>query len=210
MVRKGNNPHHPMKGSTILVQPIRQIEDIEAIIELLKDKPRDKLLFILGINNGLRVGDLLKLKVGDVRHLREGGFFIIREGKTGKKNYLYINADIAESLKEYLRLYKPKSKEWLFPSQKGNKPLTVQAVNNMIKRWGEAVGIIENLGAHTLRKTFGYHQRLTYNTPIELITKRYKHSSPAVTMSYLGIEETEVLNIMKNNIGKRPEGGQNV
>jgi integrase len=197
-------PYHPPKGSSLNVEPIRKIEDIEAIINLLDGKPRDKLLFILGINNGLRCGDLLKLKVGDVRHLREGGFTVIKEQKTGKKNYVYVNADVYEALQEYLHEYTPKSDAWLFFSQKGEQHLSVKAVHSMIKRWGKKVGIKENLGTHSLRKTFGYHQRLTYNTPIELITKRYKHSSPVVTMSYLGIQETEVLNIMRNSIGKKP------
>jgi len=203
-------PYHPPKGSSLNVEPIRSIANIEAIIRLLDGKPRDKLLFVLGINNGLRCGDILKLKLGDVRHLREGGFTIVKEQKTGKKNYVYINAAVYEALREYLLEYTDrKSADWLFFSQKGNKPLTVKAVHSMIKRWGKKAGIKSNLGTHSMRKTFGYHQRITYNTPIELITKRYKHSSPAITMAYLGIQETEVLNIMRNTIGSKPQERQN-
>ena len=42
----------------------------------------------MGINNGLRVGDLLKLKVSDVERLKPGQTITIREGKTGKDNIL--------------------------------------------------------------------------------------------------------------------------
>jgi integrase len=60
------NANHPKKGSTTKVEPIRRLEDIKAIKKLLADKPRDLLLFTMGVNNGLRIGDLLQLRVKDV------------------------------------------------------------------------------------------------------------------------------------------------
>ncbi|MBF0233392.1 MAG: hypothetical protein HQK65_10200 [Desulfamplus sp.] len=77
------NPNHPKKGSRITVEPIRSEKDIKKIIRRLNDRPRDQLLFLMGINNGLRVGDLLKLKVGQVRGLSAGDSLTIVEGKTG-------------------------------------------------------------------------------------------------------------------------------
>src|SRR3990172_6636700 len=65
------NPNHPKKGSRITVDPIRRLEDIKAIKSILSDKPRDLLLFAMGVNSGLRAGDLLRLKVKDVRHLEK-------------------------------------------------------------------------------------------------------------------------------------------
>ncbi|KXB09031.1 integrase, partial [candidate division MSBL1 archaeon SCGC-AAA385M11] len=53
-----NTQNHPEKGSNITVEPIRRLEDIKAIKKLLANSPRDYLLFTMGINNGLRVGDL--------------------------------------------------------------------------------------------------------------------------------------------------------
>ena len=41
------------------VEPIRNMKDINAIRKILADKPRDLLLFNLGINSGIRVCDLL-------------------------------------------------------------------------------------------------------------------------------------------------------
>lgn len=50
------------------VEPIRDPRKIVAIKNMLKgqDNPRDYLLFTLGINFALRVGDLLRLRVMDV------------------------------------------------------------------------------------------------------------------------------------------------
>jgi integrase len=56
------NTNHPQKGSSTKVEPIRKLEDIKAIKAILQNQPRNFLLFTMGINNGLRIGDLLKLK----------------------------------------------------------------------------------------------------------------------------------------------------
>ncbi|MFN2268132.1 MAG: hypothetical protein ABR533_07630 [Desulfonatronovibrio sp.] len=76
--------NHPQKGSSIKVEPIRNLEDIKAIKQLLQNKPRDLLLFTMGINNGLRIGDILKLKVKQVQGLKPGEVLRIREQKTDK------------------------------------------------------------------------------------------------------------------------------
>ena len=50
-----------------IVQPIRNREDIEKMKAVLKRKKRDLVLFIFGINSGLRISDILKLDVGMLR-----------------------------------------------------------------------------------------------------------------------------------------------
>jgi len=46
------------KGSQVKVQPVRNQKDIKSISKLLQGKPRDLLLWTMGINNGLRASDL--------------------------------------------------------------------------------------------------------------------------------------------------------
>lgn len=122
------NPNHPKKGSTMKVDPIRSKKDIKSILKLLSDNPRDRLLFLMGINNGLRCGDLLKLKVKDVRGMKIGDSLTIREGKTGKENVLVINKPVHEALKLHLDVKKPEDGDYLFESRKGKGALTIQAV----------------------------------------------------------------------------------
>jgi integrase len=78
-MKKSNQHNHPKKGDKITVEPIRRIEDIKSISKLLSDFPRNHLLFTMGINNGLRAGDLLKLKVKAVRNLKVGDTLNIKE-----------------------------------------------------------------------------------------------------------------------------------
>jgi len=198
---KGQNSNRPQKGSKIAVDPIRRMKDIQAIAKMLSDNPRNNLLFVMGTNNGLRTGDLLKLKVIDVKGMRVGDTLIIKEGKTGKRNMLVMNKSIYKSLQIYLEVLKPMDDDALFASRKGKRSITIQCVNNMVKKWASEINLKGNYGAHSLRKTWGYVQRTVYGVGFEILCKRFNHSSPAITMRYLGIEDKEVQNILMNEVG---------
>lgn len=198
---KGQNSNRPKVGSKIAVDPIRRMRDIQAISKLLSDNPRNNLLFVMGTNNGLRTGNLLKLKVEDVKGMKVGDTLIIKEGKTGKRNILVMNKSVHKSLQTYLEKIKPSDDDFLFVSRKGNKAVTVQCVNNKVKHWTQTINLKGNYGAYSLRKTWGYVQRTVYGVGFEILCKRFNHSSPAITMRYLGIEDKEVQNILMNEVG---------
>jgi len=200
-MKKGGNANHPKKGDRIKVDPIRKIKDIKAMAKLTSGNPRDHLLFIMGINNGLRAGDLIKLKVKDVRHMKVGGTQTIKEGKTGKDNILVINKTVYKALRNYLVATQPDDNDFLFTSRKGNSHIQSQAVSKLVKKWASVINLKGNYGAHTLRKTWGYIQRTVHSVGFEIICKRYNHSSPAITMRYLGIQDKEVQSILMNEIG---------
>jgi len=198
---KGQNLNRPAPGTMIDIQPIKLKKDIEAIKQLLSDKPRDFLLFVMGINNGIRASDLLKIKVGDVVHLKSGQALKIREKKTKKMNILVINKPVYKALQNYLVKLEPTDDDFLFRSRKGeNKPLTVMSLNNLIKTWTKAINLKGNYGTHSLRKTWGYHQRVTHGIGFEVMAERFMHSSPKTTMRYLGIDKEEVHGILMNEI----------
>jgi len=79
-----SNQRSGLKGGLIMeyVQPIRDKKQIENMKRFLRESNlRDWLLFILGINSGLRISDLLKLTVEDVAGQDR---ISIEETKTGK------------------------------------------------------------------------------------------------------------------------------
>lgn len=189
------------ENRNITVEPVRDIEAIRTISKLLADKPRDMLLWALGINNGLRASDLLRLKVGDLEGMNPGDTLPIIESKTGKPNVLVVNKVVHKALTKYLEVLEPDSHDYLFKSRKGGEALQSQAVSKLIKKWCREINLKGNYGAHTLRKTWGYHQRVNHGVGFELICKRYNHSNPAITMRYLGIKDKEVHGILLNEIG---------
>lgn len=189
---KGNPGNNPKKGGSYFIQPIRKVEDIKRIERALRSEPRNHLLFVMGVENGLRAGDLLKLTVGQIRNAKPGDKVYIREGKTGKKNFLGITKNVYDSLQTYLKALDPPDDAPLFPSRKGDKALTTTAVNQLVTKWAtEHAKLKGAFGAHTLRKTWGYHKRMQ-GVSWEIICKRLNHATQAVTMRYLGIEDQEV------------------
>ncbi len=155
----------------------------------------------MGINNDLRTGDLLKLKVKDISHLKPGEHISIVENKTKKRNILMINKTVHKSLQTYFEKINPDDDAYLFSSRKGGAPLSVPSVNRLIKGWAGNINLQGKYGAHSLRKTWGYIQRVEFGTSFEIICKRYQHSSPAITMRYLGIQDKEVDEILLHEIG---------
>ena len=200
-MRQGGNANHPKKGSRIAVDPIRQIKDIKAISKMTSGYPRDHLLFVMGINNGLRACDLVRVKVGDFRYLKVGDTLTIKESKTGKDNILVVNKTVYKALQAFLDAIRPNDDAYLFASRKGESHLQSQAVSKLVKKWTRAINLKGNYGAHTLRKTWGYIQRTMHGVGFEIICKRYNHSSPAITMRYLGIQDKEVHGVLMNEIG---------
>lgn len=62
------------------VEPIRGKRKIELVKVILKKNDfRDYMLFLMGINSGLRISDILKLKVSDVRGKQ---YIEVKEQKT--------------------------------------------------------------------------------------------------------------------------------
>ena len=198
---RGGNANHPKKGDRIKVDPIRKLKDIKAISKLTLDNPRDHLLFLMGINNGLRAGDVIKLRVKDVKDMKVGDTLTIKESKTGKDNILVVNKTVYKALRNYFDRVQPDDDAFLFASRKGNGHIQSQAVSKLVKKWTKAINLRGNYGAHTLRKTWGYIQRTMHGVGFEIICKRYNHSSPSITMRYLGIQDKEVHSTLMNEIG---------
>lgn len=194
------NPNHPKKGSIITVEPISE-QGVANIKRLLANRPRDLLLFTLGINNGLRIGDLLRLKVKDLKDLKAGQTLKVREVKTSKVNMLMLNTTSYKLFREYLKALAPNDNDYLFKSNKGiNEPIGVPYASTLIKGWCQQVGLKGNFGSHSLRKTFGCIQRRKFGVSWELLSNRFNHSSLATTKRYLGITDQEINGILLNEI----------
>lgn len=194
------NANHPKLGSSIRVEPVKDVKGIKRIKKLLEEKPRDSCLFTLGINTAYRANELLSITVGQVDYLRPGDILKLKQAKTKKSRDTTLNNAAVAVIDEWLKHHpNPNGDAPLFPSQKGGV-LTVPTVNNMVKEWCANAGLRGNYGSHTLRKTWGFHQ-LRQNTEINpqmvlpILMDAYGHSSQRQTLEYLCIQSDEVANL---------------
>ncbi len=177
------------------VEPIRNVRDINKIKQYLlgKKNKRDYCIFVVGINVGLRAGDLLSLKIGDVKD--DTDIFdevTIKEQKTGKTKTFALNKSAKEAIALYLGTLKEINyNDYLFKSRKGEH-LGVRPLHHIIKSTLRELGIKGNYGTHTLRKTMAFH-RYQNNVPIETLQKLLNHSSSAITLRYIGITKEVII-----------------
>ncbi len=176
-----------------IVQPIRDLKQIETIKKLLKQQNmRDYCLFVLGINSGLRISDLLKLKISDVcERSKVKDRIRLRESKTNKFKDFPISESAKSALREYLKTRPINENEPLFISRKNKGFLLRQQAYRILNDVAKSVGITDQIGTHTLRKTFGYHAYQN-GYDIAIIQKLFNHSSPSITLRYIGITQEQM------------------
>jgi integrase len=169
------------------VQPIRSLEKIEDMKWSLKRhcSERDYILFLLGINTGLRVSDLLSLMVKDIKGKKK---IAVKEGKTDKPRTIQLT-NIFNEINDYIKTLD--DTEWLFPSRKGDKPISRIQAYRQLNKASEMVDIRDGIGTHTMRKTFGYwyYKRTMNVAQLQMILN---HSHPEITLKYIGITDEEI------------------
>lgn len=175
------------------VEPIRDAQKVNDIQEYLKRKnERDYILFITGVYTGLRISDILRLKIKDVKDKR---FIYLREKKTSKQNIIEINKLLEKEYKWYCA--DKELDEYLIKSREGvNKAISRVQAYKIIKNVGKDFGI-DNLGTHTLRKTFGYHY-YKQTKDVATLMKMFNHSDPSITLRYIGIIQDEMNRARRN------------
>ena len=169
-----------------IVEPIKSKDDIKKVEDVLKrQSSRNLLLFVVGTNCGLRISDILALNVGDVKgktHIR------MFEKKTGKFKKFPINAKLKPMFEEYTKNKNPE--EPLFKTIFQNR-LQRFAAYYIIKYACAEAGLCERIGTHSMRKTFGYHHYKKFKD-VAMLQKIFNHSSPQITLRYIGIEQEEI------------------
>lgn len=176
-----------------LVQPIRDKELIERMKnELMKTNYKNYLMFVVGINTGLRISDILKLKVSD---FKDKTHIVIKEQKTDKSKRFLINNQLRQEIDRYI--LGMKDEDFLFQSRNGNnKPITRVQAYRILNNVAEKLSISE-VGTHTLRKTFGYWHYQQYKD-VAILQDIFNHSAPSVTLRYIGINDDNKDNTIKD------------
>lgn len=184
------------------------------------EKKRNRAIFCTGINTALRVSDLSSLNLIDIfkEDLSFRDSVGATEKKTQKQKEFVINDILKKELTKYMCCYfyilyglnigidridldtltdqeREQVKEIvktkpLFPSERTTEHISRYQVDRILKAAAEKCGL-DNIGTHTMRKTFGYwfYQR---TKDIATLQKMLNHSSQRETMIYIGLEQEEI------------------
>ncbi|EBF5126154.1 site-specific integrase [Listeria monocytogenes] len=188
------------------VQPIKDLKKIALMKDILSRGEfgeRNVLLFSIGINTAYRISDLLRLKLSDVleiyrQKVRVKSRLKMNETKTKKNNSVILTKKLQKDIWDFVSkehkeaMLQQDLDHYLFVSRKkngGERPLSRQQGWHIISEAGKKAGL-DHLGTHSMRKTFGYHLYKN-GVGLELIQVLLNHSSPKITLRYIGIEQED-------------------
>lgn len=206
-------------GKSSEVFSFKTKEEIQAMIDVfdkhisnapdldkLRIARRNKLLFILGINLSLRASDLRTVKYSFFLHRTDDGklefneyYSLIpkKQKKTRKYIKLFFNDVVKNAIINYIEYYPIDNIDsMVFASRKGNDDaIKEQTIWRILNDRAIEAGIKQNIGSHSLRKTFGYwtwHEAEDKNKALVILQQLFAHSSTQVTMRYIGILDEEI------------------
>ena len=208
---------HKAVGKSSEVYAFRTKEEIKAMIEVF-DKHieestnehqrqianRNKLLFIIGMNIGIRGSDLRTLKWSFFFDKKDGSFkfknfYVLQPMKQRKQKKfvkLFFNQTVQTAIYNYIAEYPfDDLNDYLFASRKGEDPIEAKTIWNIVKNAAFEAGIEQNIGSHSLRKSFGFwcwHQAEDKDKALVILQMIFNHSSTQVTARYIGILDDEI------------------
>lgn len=139
-----------------------------------------------------RGGDVLACRFSDIK----GNRWTVKEEKTGKVRTVTLNAD-AMAVVKARRAANPKA-EFLFQSPRTGKAYTRAAMNKQMIAARKALAAEGKLtegrviSAHSFRKMGAKHLYTASNNNIALVQYHLNHSSSAVTLCYLGVNDEQI------------------
>lgn len=205
------------KGISSRVFAFQTTKEIEAMINVFDEKIslapdedkkhiayRNKLLFLIGMNIGIRGSDLRTLKWSFFFNKKNGelvwkeSYTILpeKQKKYNKFVTLYFNETVKKSIGNYINKYPINDlDDYVIFSRKGDEPLTVSGLWGIIKQTAKEAEIKQNIGSHSLRKSWGYwcwHNAKDKNKALVILQQCFGHSSTQVTAKYIGILDEEI------------------
>lgn len=163
---------------------------------------RDRSLIELLFSSGLRVSELINLNRDHVNTTRRE--FMVR-GKGQKDRPVFIDAQAAEHIKEYLALrldnLPPLFLNYSRNNHVGNsgdyRRLTARSVQRIISKYARLAGITKHVSPHTMRHSFAT-DLLMNGADIRSVQAMLGHSSISTTQVYTHVTDQHLKEIYEN------------
>lgn len=201
-----------VSGVSSTVYPFN-VEEIKAVINVFNNRIneatnanqkqiacRNKMLFLIGINVGLRASDLMQLRWSyfykDDMTFKE--FYTLqpkKTKKTGKFVKIFFNQTVKKAIESYVNDYPVEDLNgYLFKSRKGDNPITERGLWKIIVDVAEDADVEKNVGSHSLRKTWArniYDNAEDKSGALVMLQECLRHSDSLTTLRYISIMDEE-------------------
>ncbi len=144
---------HTRKRNTAI--PIKDRKSFDKIRKNLKNNPRDLLLFDLLTQTGININSILFLRVSNLKLISIGAEIHSTDDTTD--GMPIMTEVVYNTLQQYLKTYNPDDNDFLFKSRKGTKPLKLNSVSHLVRKWYKEANLKNYSGISSLRKTWNFH-----------------------------------------------------
>ena len=199
-------------GVSSTVYPFN-VEEVKSIITVLNKRideaansnqrqiaSRNKMLFLIGVNVGLRASDLMQLRWSyfykdDMTFKKSYVLQPKKQKKTGKFVEIFFNKTVKKAVENYVSEYPVEDLNgYLFKSRKGDNPITERGLWKIIVDVAMDAGIEKNVGSHSLRKTWArtiYDRAEDKSDALVMLQECLRHSDSLTTLRYISIMDEE-------------------
>lgn len=161
-------------------------QEVKRLLKVPK-QIRERVMFGLVYDTGLRINELTNLLISDVDLDR--GQVHVRQSKYKKDRYITMSSHAVRGIKKHLILNKPK--DYLFESatRKGI-PISKTRIRGLFKEAVLHAGIKKQVCPHSLRHTYATHQ-LEAGQNIMVLKDSMGHTDIRATLIYLHIAQLD-------------------
>ena len=168
---------HYLREPRRLPRPVNE-QDIRRYFQAIEDV-RDRAMFTLMLQCGLRIGEVSSLQVQDL-YLGESPSRMIIRGKGARERTMYLSEEAERSLHAWLMM-RPKARDLHIFLSYQKKQISTTSISKRVEHVCRISGV--ELTAHRLRHTFA-DQLLSAGTPITSIQKLLGHRFVETTQTY--------------------------
>jgi len=148
---------------------------------------RERIMFALTYDTGLRIGELVNLQIKDVDLDRR--MVHIRKTKNNKERYVPMSVHSVRGIKKQLAINSPQV--YLFENiQRKGMPISKTRVRTLLSETMEMTNIKKNVTPHTFRHSYATHQ-LEAGQSIVVLKNLLGHANIQTTMIYLQTSQVE-------------------
>lgn len=201
-----------VSGVSSTVYPF-SVEEVKLIVNVLDKRienatnsnqkqiaKRNKMLFLISINIGLRASDLVQLRWSyfykdDMTFKESYELQPKKTRKAGKFVKIFFNKTVKKVIESYVSDYPIANlDDYLFKSRKGSNPITEKGLWKIIVDIADEARIDKNVGSHSLRKTWArtiYDKAEDKSDALVMLQECLRHSDSLTTLRYIAIMDEE-------------------
>jgi integrase/recombinase XerD len=171
-----------------------------AVRKVLKDQPRELVLFEVMLGTGLRLREVVNLTLDDVMETAEGAYVRVRQGKGRKDRAVPLDTPkdrLSVRLRQYIQKDRPVSATTraLFLSERRARsgepePLTADAIKTIFKRISRQAGV--HVNPHQLRHTVAT-RALSAGVDVMALQRALGHTTLAMVSRYVHYQRDDLL-----------------